>query len=330
MELPGVWVAAGDQLPAPNAGDRHHLAFFRSLVFASPTAVLVPMLIASSLGLVALFERLRVLERHGVRCRGCGYDLRGQHAPSCPECGRALDEQEQALLARENPEHAVTDRRLGGTARRLITIALIFLLASTALVHGILLYSRMSRQTLTSQTSAMLEAVLIYDLHHGLTADTHAAEFTETADSGARVFLGYHSDTPPEGITLGALTIPAFRDANDANRALAVRTAGAALPANLIAHRVGDFVFTYHGIDLSSADPGLWLLVHSPDPAFNTVPVGDDELAVGCANGAVHIITANAFPAELQAQNVRRADAGLPPLPDPRKVAPVWTGDAQP
>ena len=36
-------------------------------------------------------------------------------------------------------------------------------------------------------------------------------------------------------------------------------------PADLVAHRVGDFVFTYHGVDVLNGDPGLWLVVFSPD-----------------------------------------------------------------
>jgi hypothetical protein len=46
-----------------------------------------------------VLERARVLERCGLRCKGCGYDLRGQVTPRCPECGRDLDESERALLA---------------------------------------------------------------------------------------------------------------------------------------------------------------------------------------------------------------------------------------
>jgi hypothetical protein len=45
-------------------------------------------------------DRARVLERRGLHCRGCGYDLRGQVAPRCPECSRELDEAEQAAVQR--------------------------------------------------------------------------------------------------------------------------------------------------------------------------------------------------------------------------------------
>lgn len=49
--------------------------------------------------LAMLIERPRVIARGGFRCRGCGYDLRGQVTPRCPECGRELDEAERELLA---------------------------------------------------------------------------------------------------------------------------------------------------------------------------------------------------------------------------------------
>ncbi|MCO6435631.1 MAG: hypothetical protein J5J06_00910 [Phycisphaerae bacterium] len=48
--------------------------------------------------LVLVLQPPRVLERCGLRCKGCGYDLRGQVAPRCPECGRALDDEERHFL----------------------------------------------------------------------------------------------------------------------------------------------------------------------------------------------------------------------------------------
>lgn len=56
-------------------------------------------LIASIVPILLLLDRPRVIERAGIRCRGCGYDLRGQATPRCPECGRELDAAERAQVA---------------------------------------------------------------------------------------------------------------------------------------------------------------------------------------------------------------------------------------
>ena len=50
------------------------------------------------------------------------------------------------------------------------------------------------------------------------------------------------------------------------NQALAVQAAADALPVNIVAHRLADLVFTYHGIDLTNADPNLWIVITSHDP----------------------------------------------------------------
>jgi hypothetical protein len=60
------------------------------LVLVVMAAVLVPYFV--------LFERTRVLERKGFRCRQCGYDLQGQLEPRCSECGLGFNETEKAWL----------------------------------------------------------------------------------------------------------------------------------------------------------------------------------------------------------------------------------------
>lgn len=55
---------------------------------------------AGAVGLIVIvLQPARVLERCGLRCKGCGYDLRGQVATRCPECGRELDGNERHFLA---------------------------------------------------------------------------------------------------------------------------------------------------------------------------------------------------------------------------------------
>jgi len=98
------------------------------------------------------------------------------------------------------------------------------------------------------------------------------------------------------------------------------------LPPGVVAHRVGDDVFVYHGIDAANPPPGLWIVIEHelgssgpPTAAFTT-----DGTIVVFASG-VHYQTL------LRAQNRLRAAHGLPPLPIASRVgqdAPVIIPDA--
>lgn len=112
-------------------------------------------------------------------------------------------------------------------------------------------------------------------------------------------------------------------------RTAAVRSAAALLPAGVVAHRLGDMVFTYHGIDLSraaSADPSLWVVICAPlgtSPAptpFGAPPNTPQGIDVAALDGAVQAFTTATFPAALAAQNALRKSAGLAPLPDPMTI----------
>jgi hypothetical protein len=105
-----------------------------------------------------------------------------------------------------------------------------------------------------------------------------------------------------------------------------IQQAAAALPADVVAHRVGDFVFTYHGAVLDERASRLWVVVMCPDPDNSRVPIAMTPVTVGMSDGSLsHITPARLAPA-LNQQNQLRRDIGLPPLPDPRSV----THDAPP
>ncbi|MCP4249322.1 MAG: hypothetical protein GY778_19950 [bacterium] len=86
-----------------------------------------------------LFDRARVIERQGFRCRDCGYDLQGQTVPRCPECGRVFDADERARMRRvggaEPPPKPVSRWRWAG----LVGLVLLFLTTVSA-VLGLLTY----------------------------------------------------------------------------------------------------------------------------------------------------------------------------------------------
>lgn len=56
----------------------------------------IPVVLVVWIPYFLLLDRASVLERRGFRCKRCGYDLRGQVVPRCPECGREFDAEERA------------------------------------------------------------------------------------------------------------------------------------------------------------------------------------------------------------------------------------------
>ena len=85
------------------------------------------------------FERARLIERTGFRCRRCGYDLRGQVQARCPECSEQFDATEPAFVQadiRKDPPPASRPRfRLGWTL--LICVPL-----TVTLVLGVVYFKR--------------------------------------------------------------------------------------------------------------------------------------------------------------------------------------------
>ncbi len=61
--------------------------------------VAIPVIMVAGFLNFMLFDRAVVYERTGLRCHDCGYDLKGQVEPRCPECGRVLDDEQAARLA---------------------------------------------------------------------------------------------------------------------------------------------------------------------------------------------------------------------------------------
>jgi hypothetical protein len=139
-----------------------------------------------------------------------------------------------------------------------------------------------------------------------------------TGTSGTHQFES-RSETDVADVPLADTTLERFPEIPDDRRGAVMEKILAVLPAGMIAHRVGDYVYTYHGMDLQAADPDLWVLVVSPDPDINSGGYGGD-VVVGRADGAVERLDLSFFPAELADQNAVRAAGGLPPLPDPMSV----------
>jgi hypothetical protein len=146
----------------------------------------------------------------------------------------------------------------------------------------------------------------------------HAVEMVDESFTGWQL-TSDTTATVPSDVTLGATDLEQIW-ALDREERTAARAAAASLPAGVVAHRLGDFVFTYHGIDPRSADPALWIVVMSPDPDVNAGRFILGRLFAGTGDGAVHQIDEGAFTVELAAQNDLRRTRGLAPLPPPWDV----------
>lgn len=98
----------------------------------------------------------------------------------------------------------------------------------------------------------------------------------------------------------------------------AVDDAVASLPAGVLAHRVGDVVFTWHGFT-PGTDGDLWVAVMAP-PAGSTAATNAASWWAIEADGDVTEVTTVGRLPDLSAQNRLRAGHGLPALPDPETV----------
>ena len=170
-----------------------------------------------------------------------------------------------------------------------------------------------------SDTKAVVDAISSHAADSGM-SPTHAIELVDRGYLVTGEFVVMGTRTLESGITVGSVRLDrfAFLDA-DAQRK-AVGAAVAAIPDDTVAHRLGDFVFTYHGADPGNADPGLWLVIGWPDPDQNAVARPVRFVTVGTPNGQVRQYPQASFARALAQQNTLRAAAGLPPIPHPRTV----------
>lgn len=129
-------------------------------------------------------------------------------------------------------------------------------------------------------------------------------------------FAGSLSPTTVRDVTAGGVLVSALEGMAPAERAAAIDEIAAALREDVVAHRVGDFVFTYHGM-AERPDPRLWVAIESPPPSQVWSPA---EIRVGAATGAVRSFPAEDFPAALDEQNELRTKHGLTPIWHPDRI----------
>lgn len=172
----------------------------------------------------------------------------------------------------------------------------------------------------TATAASVTAAVRAWGQANGGTGPAHAIQLVMVGHLTSADFVDATTVTWEENVPIGDTTLDQWDGLTPEQQATEVQAAVAALPADVVAHRVGDYVFTYHGIDLNNPASGqLWIVIFSPDPGANTqtTPLW---YSVGFADGTTLPIQASVFPMSLQMQNILRQQQGLPPLPDPATV----------
>lgn len=226
----------------------------------------------------------------------------------------------------------------------LVTVGGFFLAMTMALTTagraGAAFAAASAAATGPAPTANCAAAVTAYAVDNGV-PPRHAIELLE--DGSVTIGDLYIFGTPMGLMdeTVGTVVIEELPVMTDEERAEAVATAVSKLPADMIAHRLGDMVFVYHGMDLNdpSLDPGLWVVIcaqtmftNSPPPpaarpsatppsATRPVPPvqsgNDCVVTVGLADGTTVSMLRSELIRDLPAQNALREAAGLEPIPDP-------------
>ncbi len=172
-----------------------------------------------------------------------------------------------------------------------------------------------------NQTNQLNWAILQYATQHAGAGPEHAIELHAATQVGRFGSIGPGAFTFPNSQTTDA-DIPVadstFKDFTNAPRSQQFSAMAKMIdnmPKGVVAHRFGDFVFTYHGGKLSNRDR-LWVVVMLPDPSVNPTPDPSDPIYIAQANYQLTEVTFGELPELLKKQNQHRATLGLPPLPD--------------
>ncbi len=188
--------------------------------------------------------------------------------------------------------------------------------------------ANVSIQQQISTTSAatgqrMHEALIAYANSHGNAYPPFGLQICNVRQSVApSSFVIPFSLTMPDEVPIGQSTLGRLAMMLPDQREQVADRVAAAMPSDVVAHRVGDFVFTWHGVSPTVQDPGLWVVVAAVpiDHVRKDNPFDMSDITTVMANGDSVTYPAEGFDVVLANQNVLRAKHGLPPLPDPRTI----------
>jgi hypothetical protein len=181
-----------------------------------------------------------------------------------------------------------------------------------------------------ADTRTVLNAILAYGAQNANRGPAHAVLLVTDGHLTGSDFIAAGSFTLESNAPVGNATLDQLGSMLPTQLRTTTQAAVAALPNGTVVHRLGDYLFTYHGIDLSVAHPNLWLVIgwpqSYPGPAGQTPPYTASPLVmpptftIGRADGTVSEYPAALLPAKLAEQNRLRAQYGLAPLPMPQSM----------
>lgn len=195
----------------------------------------------------------------------------------------------------------------GGTIVAAIVIALMTMgfPGGSFANFGATIGSNFTAQTLWGELSSYTTAHDGYGPHH-------AAELL-IEDAGP-AFVPFVIASSEQNVPIGETTLQQFKLLTSAEQKEIVADVVAQQPDGVVAHRLGDVVFTYHGIDFTSADKRLWAFIVAPDPTMSSWSPSL-PYTIARVDGTTYQVTPEKFILEYQAQNQFRQNAALPPLP---------------
>ena len=213
----------------------------------------------------------------------------------------------------------------GRAAFSVVTLPALVLLSSAGF-YGWFMYTTFSgtgpfyltNSTTSAETQNVTGAILRHFGDNGI-FPAHAIELVSPNGLFGMDFISWSTDTAGSDVPVLSIDLEQLDQLSTSKQQPHIITTAAALPKHVTAHRLGDYVFTYHDIDPAADDPGLWIVIASSDPDHNVAP-GYLLPSVGLLDGSVASIPIAAFAEKLAEQNRLRAAAGLPPLPDPSLV----------
>jgi hypothetical protein len=166
---------------------------------------------------------------------------------------------------------------------------------------------------------ASSEVILGALLAHRDGLPRHGARLLQDEGVAPTLFV-LSEGAPDRDIPLGSSSLWDVFSAGPATRNAELSKAESSLPSDVTAHRIGDFVFTYHGVTPGDAER-LWLFIGEVRQASPGAEAPQTAAWIaGLSSGSVEVITPQRFDSALRSQNRLRAVRGLPPLPHPRSV----------
>ena len=160
--------------------------------------------------------------------------------------------------------------------------------------------------------NSMNQQLQIYMIQNRNELPDHAARLLVGDSVRPELFLPRGSTETTLDVRVGGYALDALRTMSAQEKRAAIDLAAERLPDDVIAHRLGAFVFTYHGIDPADADANLWLAV--------LIDADPESVHLLLRSGRTRAVLNDDFGNDLEDQNRLRRRHGLPSLTDPRDV----------